>query len=198
MLSTKGFIIAIGFILTGQIAFAKTSTDIQTIIQQAEQQNLAEHPIWRQLLYYPSKNNKQSSSRVEKGDFFVHAQGNQNPKTELNAMLQALLAPNQVDHHSVQCRFPARTYWLSQQLNLSLPNVDCPEFNQWISQLKPKSATLVFAEEYLKNPVSAFAHVFLQFDHQDDPQKKPNFKLYVPPKPATVHDQIHISRFYRD
>lgn len=153
---------------------------LQEWLNLAQQKNLAAQTIWQRLLYYPaqtkSSQKKNRHSEVTQADFFVAKDGNINPESELQAMLTAL-AKNDDKAHELICRFPARTHWLKQQLNisdeviatpekLSSSNQVCQEYQQWIKQIDPQRMSVVFAEEYLTNPVSAFAHTLLRIDNQ--------------------------------
>ncbi|WP_296238076.1 DUF4105 domain-containing protein [Psychrobacter sp. UBA5136] len=67
---------------------------------------------------------------------------------------------------SVLCRFPARVQWLTDTLNIdkSALHADCPELNDWMQKLAPEQLSIMFAQEYLDNPISAFAHTLLRID----------------------------------
>ncbi|MFP3354452.1 DUF4105 domain-containing protein, partial [Pseudoalteromonas sp. SIMBA_153] len=52
--------------------------------------------------------------------------------------------------------------------------VDCPERDEWMSTLAPEQLSIMFAQEYLDNPLSAFAHTLLRIDSKAsiaDPNK---------------------------
>lgn len=42
--------------------------------------------------------------------------------------------------------------------------VDCPELNEWMQRIAPEQLSIMFAQEYLDNPLSAFAHTLLRID----------------------------------
>ncbi|MFW2177093.1 DUF4105 domain-containing protein [Moraxella sp. TY5] len=149
---------------------------LQTALSVAKQKNLATHPTWLGLLYYPTEGKAKGQSRVvnefnsktNQDKFFVSPQGAGDPSAELHAMLTALFNPHQNQQNSVQCRFPARTHWLKQQLSLSdndIPTVNCSDFDAWFAKINPQASSVIFASEYLNNPPSAFAHSFLRFDN---------------------------------
>jgi hypothetical protein len=102
---------------------------------------------------------------VDDADFFLAADGAHDPQAELAATLQALYAdPAQGDAHP-QCRFPARTRWLRQQLALAdLPAVDCAEYRIWFDDINPHDTVLVFPAAYLNSPSSMFGHTLLRID----------------------------------
>ncbi|WP_250163106.1 DUF4105 domain-containing protein [Psychrobacter sp. WY6] len=67
---------------------------------------------------------------------------------------------------SVLCRFPARSQWLTDTLNIDKTalQVDCPKLNEWMQKIAPEQLSIMFAQEYLDNPISAFAHTLLRID----------------------------------
>ena len=151
---------------------------------QAKSDNLAQHTTWRRLLYFiddkkgvfAKKNNK---SLVDDNDFFLSANGQQDSAAELDATLIALSKEMTTAHKignsskaqasnndSVLCRFPARVNWLTQTLGIDISSLqaDCPELDSWMKKLAPEQLSVMFAEEYLDNPISAFAHTLLRID----------------------------------
>ncbi|MBF2720247.1 DUF4105 domain-containing protein [Psychrobacter sp. NG254] len=161
---------------------------LSTWRQQVKTDNLAEHTTWRRLLYfYDDKNNafgkKKTESLVDDSRFFLSENGQYDSGAELDAMLVALakeltLPPTtnkqQLDGHpnnndSVLCRFPARAAWLTQQLNIGDVSLstECPKLDEWMSTLAPEQLSIVFAQEYLDNPLSAFAHTLLRIDSKE-------------------------------
>lgn len=156
--------------------------ELNRALQQAEQQQLHRQKTWQSLLYANTKGH----SEVRYAGFFQHAHGAQDLKAELQADLRALYtvaAPDQ----SFRCRFPARSHWLMQQLKLDpqqLPAVSCPEYAQWIGQIKPHTATLIYATDFMGNPSSMFGHTLLRLDPKD--QKELNLVSYAINYAATV------------
>lgn len=147
-------------------------------------QHLAKHPSWLRLLHYPEKSANTASdnptnvfahkhSRVKQASFFVSPQGAKNPQAEMQAMLDALLSADDANKQdaSVQCRFPARTAWLTQQFNLKLTKASCPKYEAWFNTYQPQQLAVVFAQEYPDSMTSAFAHTLLRIDTSSEPQK---------------------------
>ena len=157
---------------------------------QAKAKNLSQHTTWRRLLYFldDQKNligKKKDSSIVDDAAFYLSKNGQHDSAAELDALLVALAdemattpdnrtansklsnpaAQNSVQS-SVLCRFPARVQWLTDTLNIdkSSLQVDCPELNDWMQMLAPEQLSIMFAQEYLDNPISAFAHTLLRID----------------------------------
>lgn len=163
---------------------AKTITNFESasIYEQLSEQalalNLAEHTTWRRLLYLkdsqPGRTNsaKANTSPVKNSEFFVSPEGRSDPQAELLALLEKMTAKNlsateQSNNQAVLCRFPARIHWLQQQLAIpdaELAPMDCGEFDAWLAKLDPKRLSVIFAEEYLDNPLSAFGHTLMLID----------------------------------
>ena len=169
---------------------AKTQQLLASWRTQAKTKNLAQHITWRRLLYFfdDQKNligKKKDSSIVDDAAFFLSKNGQHDSAAELDALLVALAeemattpdnrtasnsasnrATKNSGQNSVLCRFPARVQWLTDTLNIDKSGlkVDCPELNDWMQKLAPKQLSIMFAQEYLDNPISAFAHTLLRID----------------------------------
>ncbi len=156
---------------------------IDQFIQLAQQKQLAKDITWQRLLY----GNAQGQSDVQYSEYFLNQNGQKDLNAELNTDIQALFA--QADaNQSIRCRFPARSQWLMQQLGIQeqqLPKVECPEFDQWVEQIKPYKATLIYATDFMGNPSSMFGHTLLRLDPKD--QKQLNLVSYAVNYAATVN-----------
>ena len=156
---------------------------LSTWRQQVKADKLAQHTTWRRLLYfYDDKNSvlgkKKTESLVDDPSFFLSKNGQRDSGAELDAMLVALAqelassatdndqAKTDTNNNSVLCRFPARVAWLTDTLNIddTTIQVECPELDDWMSTLAPEQLSIMFAQEYLDNPLSAFAHTLLRID----------------------------------
>lgn len=149
--------------------------------EQAATQNLAQHTTWRRLLYFfdDQRNligKKKDTSMVDEADFFLSKNGQYDSAAELDALLVALAdemattnnrtVKKSTANNSVLCRFPARVQWLTDTLDIDKTalQVDCPELNEWMQKIAPEQLSIMFAQEYLDNPLSAFAHTLLRID----------------------------------
>ncbi|WP_291356089.1 MULTISPECIES: DUF4105 domain-containing protein [unclassified Acinetobacter] len=162
---------------------AEITPDIAPYLTRAEAKQLDQSRTWQRLMYA----NAQGQSEVAYSGFFLTEQGRSNLKKELQQNIKALFLASE-PNQSVRCRFPARSRWLMQQLELSeqqLPAVSCPEFEQWISEVKPYKATLVYATDYMGNPSSMFGHTLLRLDPKD--QQQLNLISYAVNYAATVN-----------
>jgi hypothetical protein len=72
--------------------------------------------------------------------------------------------PRRIDFERLhaRCRFPARWRWLQRRLGLRLPEVACPDLEQFRHKTAVETVSLVFSSYYLNNPSSAFGHLFLR------------------------------------
>lgn len=125
-------------------------------------------PDWLTLGHYHQQSLVSGfKSQADDDAFFLSAEGKTSPKAELAATLAAIRQPGGGNDHA-RCRFPARSQWLERELSLSLPEVNCPAYEQWQEELDTQTVTLVFAASYLNSPSSMFGHTFLRLD---PPQK---------------------------
>ena len=149
--------------------------------QQVKQDNLAQHITWRRLLYFIDDEKsllgkKKDKSVVDDASFFLSSNGQQDSAAELDAMLVALAEELTAstsnssniknNNNSVLCRFPARVHWLTETLNIDKTalQADCSELDDWMATLAPEQLSVMFAQEYLDNPISAFGHTLLRID----------------------------------
>lgn len=134
-------------------------------------QDLHLDPAWLTLMHYQQDNfGGGFTSQADDSEFFISDQGKHEPESELEATLSAIKQPDSGDSHA-QCRFPARAAWLKGQLDLSLPAVDCPAYEEWTETLNTETVTLVFAASYLNSPSSMFGHTFLRLDPPQDDEE---------------------------
>ena len=136
-------------------------------MSRARELGLARSTAWRRLLLYKSRTGGLWASQVDGAEFFLAAQGKQDPAAELEATIAAFFVPftpGREDNHAL-CRFPARRIWLESQLHFAsdlLRPPTCPALDRYVEELDAESATFVFASNFLENPVSAFGHTFLR------------------------------------
>jgi len=137
----------------------------------AERLGLANHPTWLKLLHY-ERDGKQSVVLTD--SFFLSPNGRSDPKAELIATINAYFTSwgDHCNEHA-RCRFPARYYWLSQQLplpNYNLREPRCQRLQKWALFDTVKSISVLLVSGYLGNPASTFGHGFLKLntDSSDD------------------------------
>ena len=166
-------------------------TTLADASKQAQAQDLAHSTAWLRLLYYPTPYRTGSVSRVATANnplanqqaFFASPDGGHDPAAELQATLGAMFMPNPTPDASVYCRMPARVHWLKTTLAIPdhvLPSAECPTLARWQAKLAAQGASIIFADEYLADPQSAFAHSFLRFDTPDS--ARATYLNYTPKK----------------
>ncbi|MDH0562102.1 DUF4105 domain-containing protein [Acinetobacter courvalinii] len=163
-------------------AHASIETDLQQYLDLAQQKQLDQNITWQRLMYADQKQN----SEVSYAGYFYAKDGKTNLNSELQADIKALFK-QAADNQSIRCKFPARSRWLMQQLQIDpqqLPKVNCVEFDEWINQIKPHKATLIYATDFMGNPSSMFGHTLLRLDPKD--QKQLNLVSYAVNYAATV------------
>ncbi|MDQ7083444.1 MAG: DUF4105 domain-containing protein [Sulfurovum sp.] len=124
---------------------------------------IAKKSIWLNLLHYDK--NTQTSTILNK-DFFLNPKGNFEPKSELLSSIHEYKKNN----IQIICRFPARFYWLSKQLNwIDYPqkNSRCKEYKNWNLIQDSNSLSVFFVSGFLGNPASAFGHSFFKLNKEN-------------------------------
>lgn len=146
---------------------------LQTLIERARGQHLADTRMWHLLLHYKPRLFGGVKSEADGAGFFFHPRGKVDPYGELEATLRAFFSSAQANGQDEQwqhpqCRFPARYHWLKTQLGFDpqqLPERSCPRFMAWQRALAPHSVSLIFASYFLSSPASMFGHTFLRLNH---------------------------------
>src|SRR5699024_3139867 len=103
--------------------------------------------------------------------FFRAENGQHDPAAELAASLAAFFTtkPISPQPRPPRCALPARYNYLVQALSIDttrLPQVQCPEYEQWLAGLDPASVSLVFPAAYPTSPSSMFGHTLLRINSQ--------------------------------
>ncbi len=145
---------------------------VEAVLARARDEGLSGDPQWRRLLHY-KKGLFQWVSEEDAPGFFLSPRGKRDPEAELEAAIRGFFDPPSSDDEKrphPQCRFPARSAWLKERLNLSDDfDQPCPRFEAWMARLDPESVTLVFASAYLANPASMYGHTFLRLNRRGRP-----------------------------
>lgn len=135
---------------------------------------------WLSLLHFDGKN-----SIITSNSFFLDTENNPDPKRELIATIEAMSLPESdfLTNRHPQCLFPARRLWIKTRLGeeLSLPNVKCPDLENWEKDYPIESISLIFVSGYLSNPASFFGHVLLKLNKSssDESESSPLLDLSV-------------------
>jgi len=145
---------------------------------------LARSDKWLALLHFNSQSDNQQSY-VDDTDFFLEKDGAIDPLKELVATISALKSDS-----SVQCKFPARTSLILDNissLHSKVKPLTCSKYIDWRSQLNTSSVVLVFAATQLNSPSSMYGHTFLRFD-PDNIKQNSTYLSYALNFGATVPD----------
>lgn len=133
----------------------------QLIKQQANQIHLAENPVWQKLILF-----KHRAEVTSKGFYFSDLNAlNRNkitPQLELEASIDAFTT-----NPSLICQYPARYFWLSQQLS-NMPSTALDRCTN-LPNVK-QDVRMLLVSGYLKNPVSTFGHVLITIGAEDERQ----------------------------
>ncbi len=104
-------------------------------------------------------------SEIDDDKFFFAKDGHDNPKSELLATLDAFFSDEVKDDNSSICKFPARYFWLKEELHATeFPTATCKEYDKIFKRVDPKSTTLVFPAAHINSPASMFGHTFLRIN----------------------------------
>jgi len=138
-------------------------------ITEATRLKLAEHPGWLALLHYKTETlSRQIVSQADDNEFFLALDGRTDASAEMHIDLLAFFQISPRSKYHAQCLFPARWFWLKQQLGISDEfDVPCYHLDVFLEAYGSDSLTLVFPAMYLNNPGSTFGHTFLRFDDEN-------------------------------
>jgi hypothetical protein len=163
------------------------ASQIEALIAEAEARELHLEPGWLKLIHY-RETLVGWKSDADGTDFFLADRGRLDPQAELEATLRGFARLPTEDElrgnvervndegtlpplqHPV-CRFPARLYWLSTQLELKPEHLavqSCPKFSEYLTLMEPTGASLVFSSYHLENPASTFGHTLIRIHRRSD------------------------------
>ncbi len=141
------------------------SMELAELQTQAQLFKLGTKPEWLALGHYqvPSFYRRFSAltftSKI-RGNFFLDPNGWKDPDAELKKTLEVLF----FTQPWLQCRYLARTSWLTKVLRIPKSKIlDCPERREWKDRLHAKQVSLIFASSDMNNAASSFGHTFLKF-----------------------------------
>ncbi len=158
------FFILLGCSVFGTGAARAEEFSLDSLQRAAEEMALPEARNWQVLLHYRPHGERRESV-VDDPDYFLSPRGKTDPHEELAASLAALFeSPEKGDDHFI-CRFPARTEWLVESLELDrrqLPQPACRKLEKALATVDPRSAVLVFPAAHNNGPASMFGHTLLR------------------------------------
>lgn len=150
-----------------------------SFMAQAQQPNtalseVAQNSYWHHLLHYrPQGIMRKTFSQGDDPTFFLSPEGMLDPLAELQAEVSAFAINNMADNQSAQCRFPARYFWIKQQLPQSkFIDQPCSDFDQFNQAIDGHSLTIIFPASYLNSPSSMYGHTLVRIDREDEKRSK--------------------------
>ena len=159
--------------------FAQTPEEI---IHKVNDSKIYDYKIWHNLLHYKSSLFGGVSSEADSELFFFAENGDDNPKAEILATLDALYSTKKIkpEEHAA-CKFPARVKFLTSQglLNRDISSKKCPKFENYKNRVSAKSISIVFSSYFLDTPASAFGHTLMRLNKniRNTDKEDRNFEL---------------------
>ena len=162
-----------------QAATNEPKPPLQEALQKAQSLALHKHPTWLRLLHFNPDYTRAKNSEILSPRFFLahspktHGASTQNitPEDELKATLQSVFSSTSTEKlPHAQCRFPARFYWLKQQLALdeqTLPLQSCTRLENWAKFSSLDSVSLILVSGYFGNPASTFGHLLVKLNNSE-------------------------------
>jgi len=151
------FVLPIWFVTAA--GMPQTDDEIERLKEKAINEGIYKFPIWSALLH--SENERANISDPK----FLLSHNNFSLASELSLTIEFFYrgAPNNV------CRFPARYYWLRQNLKIpELPLDSCPEVYEFRHKAPIDEISIVFASETVSQPASMLGHSFLKLSGKND------------------------------
>ncbi|MDH5425402.1 MAG: DUF4105 domain-containing protein [Gammaproteobacteria bacterium] len=147
---------------------------VERLLEKADLMRLSEHSSWMALVHYRKDTfGGGFTSEADDERFFLSANGKYSPAEELLANIRTFFSSSE-ESREKQCQFPARYFWLKQQLKPDVVlNAECKETNKWLDELEPESVTLVFPASYVNSPSSMFGHTLLRINLAGDKSDNP-------------------------
>ncbi|MBT1075003.1 DUF4105 domain-containing protein [Geobacter grbiciae] len=134
------------------------------LLNRAAERQLHRERAWEVLLHYRPRGDERESL-VDDPRFFLAPSGKTDPAAELSATLRSLFSPEASGDEHPRCRFPARVAWLAEELAIDaghLPPMACPQLDEALAAVNPRSAVLVFPAAHPNGPASMFGHTLLR------------------------------------
>jgi hypothetical protein len=165
---------------------------VDYLITQAKNNNLASHPDWLSLLHYTQSDSDSKVSDITSSNFFLSPTGRTSPEAELIATIRSFFEKKgDNDNLHSTCQFIARYNWIKSQVDISslnIPKTICTNFNQWLPVGDIRSTSLIFVSSSFGNPATFFGHILLRFNIEKNNHGNMllnptiNFGAIVPPK----------------
>jgi hypothetical protein len=133
---------------------ATLSKDLQQeLINKSIKKGLYNSKIWKSLLHVDTDDKPMINSNT-----FLLSYKDFSLKNEMILNIKSLS-----NKHFI-CKYPARAFWLSKELNFDIDFNICEDFKRYINHTNPNKISLVFASENVENPSSMMGHIFFKLD----------------------------------
>ncbi len=127
--------------------------EVEELYAKAKVENLSKDPVWIALIH---SNN--GTPEITDNSFLL-SHSNFSLAEELKKTIEFLYQGNPDN----VCRFPARYFWLRQQLSLpKLPLDSCPDLIEFRRKAPMEHIALVYASETASQPAGILGHAFLK------------------------------------
>ncbi|MEK2689568.1 DUF4105 domain-containing protein [Bdellovibrio sp. GT3] len=147
------------FLMAPQYSWGFSLQTTESYKKQALEKNLDTSAGWLKLGHYRKSLTGKFQSPI-RGNYFITANGANNPRAELIATIDLLFSSGTSQQ---QCRYLARTSWLKRNLNISPQDLEaCADKVSWKKQLGATEAHMIFAASDLSSAPSSFGHTFLR------------------------------------
>lgn len=140
-------------LMTSTLFFMGETQAQDVLVSNAQLEQLSEQPVWQHLIFV-----KRGWPEIKSRDFYLSEE--KSSQAELLATIEIF----QRDELA-KCKFPARYYWLSTQLNLEILQkglADCKKLSPPIQKI-----SLLLVGGYMKNPASTFGHMLVNVQTGD-------------------------------
>jgi hypothetical protein len=146
------------------------TNDVDRWVNQAISLGLDKSRTWEVLGHYRPRA-AGWKSLIGDPNFFLAPKGNENPKAELVATINAWLDP-QPTGRATNCasRFPARIAWLKNVLAVpanQIPEVADKNNFKLMQRISPHQAVLIYPAAAFKGLGAMFGHTLIRFDAED-------------------------------
>lgn len=157
-------VLLINFGASAGVCFGDDDTYLSDLLNRAAERQLHRERTWDVLLHYRPRG-EERKSLVDDPRFFLSPEGKTDPAAELAATLRGIFSTDTTGDEHPRCRFPARTAWLAEELAIDaehLPPMACPQLDEAMEAVNPRTAVLVFPAAHPNGPASMFGHTLLR------------------------------------
>lgn len=132
---------------------------------------ISQDPVWiNQLQYHRTLLGNWQSDAID-SHFFVAPDGRTNPEAELRAEVEMFQKNPDKEWgyvgQPIVCAFPTRKKFIEEKFGITIKNISCPDFLEWVKPFEKSQLVLIFSDSFPNNPASMFGHTFLLFSRHE-------------------------------